>query len=63
MITPEQQRELARLAVQVALDAPIRQGKYSYSARIPWSTVDAIRAACEAAGVDWRKYHKRGGAR
>jgi ParB family chromosome partitioning protein len=51
--------ELARLAVQVALDAPLRQGPSGRSARIPWTLISQIRREADRQGIDWRKYHRQ----
>lgn len=54
--------KLVTLATVVALQAPAKQAKYSVEARIPWATIDEIRAALKAAGVDYdaarRRYDK-----
>ena len=54
-LTDEQRRRLAQLAGAVALEAPLREGKYSNEARIPWDLINKIRAVLDEAGFDWRK--------
>ena len=44
--------ELEKLACQVAIVAPMRQGTYSSGARIPWDLIHAIRK--EMADFDWQ---------
>ena len=51
--------QLARLAVQVALEAPLRPGRDGSAARIPWSTVEAIRAEADKQEVPWRENHRQ----
>lgn len=50
-------RGLLTQALTVALQAPLRQGKYTYAAGVPWRTVHALRAELEANGIDWRAVH------
>ena len=52
-------RELERLAVMAAIEAPERRSRYSSGARIRWETVEAIRAELERVGVDWRPMVRR----
>lgn len=56
-MTPEE-REVVRLAVQIAQDAPLRQS-HGYAARVPWQTINELRNALDALGVPWRKYHRQ----
>ena len=42
-------------AVLIARRAPKRQGKYTYSAQIPWKLIHELRAALDAVGVEWRE--------
>lgn len=42
-------------AIEVAAEAPLVRGKLSGSALIYWPKIDALRAALDACGVDWRK--------
>jgi hypothetical protein len=62
-MTPKQRDELVRLAAQVALDASLRQNPYTVDAYVRWSTVNAIRAALDDAGIDWRAHHRQTKAR
>jgi hypothetical protein len=50
---------LEELAIRVAIEAPSRQPRHSFAARIPWSTVEAIRAELEQRNVDWRTMAER----
>jgi len=43
-------------AIDVALEAPLKQGKYVGKAGIPWEVIHELRAALDAAGIDWRKH-------
>jgi hypothetical protein len=47
-------RGLARLAIEVAMTAPAKRGKYSGEAKIPWRVIDEIRAECDRQGIEWR---------
>lgn len=49
--------ELEKLACQVAISAPERQGTYSGGARISWELIHAIRK--EMGDFDWRGAAKR----
>jgi hypothetical protein len=46
---------LIAAAIQVAADAPARRGTYVSSALVPWSDIELLRDALDAAGIDWRK--------
>lgn len=50
--------ELTRLAVQAAIDAPIRQPKYGAKAGVYWTTINDIRAECDRIGIDWKAQHR-----
>jgi hypothetical protein len=50
-------RALVELAIRVALEAPIKQSKYSYRAGVKWSTIHELRDELTKHGVDWRKHH------
>lgn len=41
-------------ALRVAAGAPLRQANYTSSARVPWAAVNALRAAFDELGIDWR---------
>lgn len=61
MAAPNAQR-LAYLAALVAIEAPTRANADAWCAKVPWDTVDAIRAALDEIGFDWltaSKEHKR----
>jgi hypothetical protein len=47
--------QLERLAVEAAISAPLKQGKYVGEARVDWLVIDALRAECERLGIDWRE--------
>jgi len=51
--------EIERLAALIAVEAPVRQHKYSIEARVRWQLVHELRAALEKQGVDWRAIKKR----
>ena len=51
-------RRLLVAALQVCLDPPLHQKKYSTDAYVKWSSVDELRAAAEELGYNWRKYHR-----
>lgn len=53
------ERELVRLAVAIALEAPFRQGAHSFGCSVQWDTIHALRAQLELHGVDWRAHHPR----
>jgi len=42
-------------AIEVATYAPYRAAKYVHGATIAWTRVEALRAALDALGIDWRK--------
>lgn len=51
---------LEKLAIRVAIEAPSKGAqRYSYAAKVPWETVEAIRAELERRGVDWRPMAER----
>jgi hypothetical protein len=50
-------RELMRLAIEVALEAPLRPSR-GFAARIPWDTIEALRAELERHGIDWKNNHR-----
>lgn len=51
--------EITRLAVQVALDAPLKPSKYTAKAGVYVSTIADIRAELDRLGVDWRAQHRQ----
>lgn len=42
-------------ALDVATSPPLRHAETTSSAQVPWAEIDRLRAAIEAAGLDWRK--------
>lgn len=56
--TPEQISELARLAIDMALYAPNRQGAYTFTAGVRWDQIHAVRAILDEAGVPWRDHSR-----
>jgi hypothetical protein len=50
--TPE--HELWMAAVSVAVSAPLTHGPSTTYALVYWPRMDALRAALDAVGVDWR---------
>lgn len=53
--TPEY--ELWLCAIDVAHAAPLKQGANVFMAQVPWDTIDKLRAAIEAVGIDWKGTH------
>lgn len=48
------------LLTRVALEAPLRdESREGRTALIPWTTVKAIRAELDAAGIPWRRHHRQ----
>jgi hypothetical protein len=52
-------RELVRLAVAIALEAPYSKSKNASSATVRWDTIKALRVELEKHGVNWRAHHRR----
>lgn len=52
----ERFRELARMAVQVALDAPARPRHGSVY--VPSALVEEIRVELDRLGINWRAHHR-----
>lgn len=50
--------QLEKLAVEVAISAPVTQGKYSVTAGIPWAVVKDIRVELSRHGIDWKEIRK-----
>lgn len=57
--TDAQRARLAQLAGAVALEAPLREGSASYTAKIPWDLINKIRAVMDESGFDWRTQHAK----
>lgn len=53
-MTDKQRARLAQLAGAVAIEAPIRRGKYSSDAKVPWDLIEKIRAVYDEMGFDWK---------
>lgn len=51
--------ELAALATQIALEAPISFSEHGHHTYVRRSYVTRIRLTLDAAGVDWRKHAKQ----
>lgn len=45
---------IAFLAALAAIEAPEREGAYSWTARVRWGIIRDLRKELEAAGFDWR---------
>lgn len=48
------QRAVFVEAIEVAIAVPVQANEYAYAAKVPWSTIVALREALEANGIDWR---------
>lgn len=46
--------ELWIAAIEVAIDPPLKKGQHVSSAQVYWPKIDALRAALEGVGIDWR---------
>jgi hypothetical protein len=46
--------KIEKLAAEIAICAPERQGTYSRGALVPWETILEIRAELDALGIDWK---------
>jgi len=55
----ETQRQLAKLATLIAIEAPVYHQAWNVSTYVAWPLIDAIRAELEKAGVDWRALRKK----
>jgi hypothetical protein len=55
--TPEYDLWIA--AIEVAAHPPLKQGKYASDAGVSWHKVDALRAALDGVGIDWRTVHEK----
>jgi hypothetical protein len=44
-------------AIDVAIAAPMTGGVNVFSAKVPWTRIDALRTALDGVGIDWRKAH------
>ncbi len=51
--TPEYDLWVA--AIEVATYAPLRPGTHVSGAKVAWPRLEALRAALDALGIDWRK--------
>lgn len=40
-------------AIEIAIAAPWKQSGSAYDAKVPWSTIDALRKALEGVGINW----------
>lgn len=47
--------ELMKLALEVAVAAPIRRNRWSVNAYVPWQVVEDIRRELDRLGIDWLK--------
>jgi hypothetical protein len=47
-------RRILNHAVAVAQAAPKRKGFYTFAAQIPWTTINDLRDALDAAHIKWR---------
>jgi hypothetical protein len=54
---------LLDLAIEIAVYAPKKQGKYVHAAGISWKLIHELRDALDAVGVDWREAKKEDDAR
>lgn len=52
-------RQLAALAMMIALEAPARFSKVGYTTVVNRATVAKIREVLDAMGVDWKTKHKQ----
>lgn len=46
-------------AIDIAMWAPYKQGKYVTDAHIPWFLIAQLRKDLEALGIDWRTAKER----
>jgi hypothetical protein len=46
--------KLERLAIEVAISAPMTANQYAISAYISWELIHELRAELESMGHDWR---------
>lgn len=49
---------VVRLAFQVAIEAPMKQGQHSVMAGVRWESIHALRQEMTAAGFDWPSMRK-----
>lgn len=46
--------ELFDAVISVAAAAPMKKGATVFAAQIPWSRIERLRNALDAAGIEWR---------
>ena len=51
--------EIVRLAVQVALDAPLKPNRYVAKMGVYVETIADLRAELDKLGIDWRAQHRQ----
>ena len=49
---------LEKIAAEIAIAVPEKQGRHTSSAKVPWVVIDALRAELERRGFDWKTGHK-----
>ena len=57
-MTLTEAREIIRLATMLAIEAPERKSKFSVSATVTWATMQELREALTAAGIDLKPMFK-----
>lgn len=45
--------ELLLAAIGIAEAAPAKRSQSTYAALVPWSRIERLRAALDAAGIEW----------
>lgn len=53
------EKRFVAFAVEVAAQAPAKQGKYRYFAQIPWELVNRLRGFLDENNIDWRRCHPK----
>jgi hypothetical protein len=54
MNDPESLARILELALRLAIEAPAKRGKDSYSASVMWATIEELRAELDRLGYEWK---------
>lgn len=53
-LDPAATERVLKLAVRLAIEAPMKQGRYVSRAGVDWETIHELRRELEAVGFDWQ---------
>jgi pyruvate-formate lyase-activating enzyme len=53
-LSSDELRAVVVTAAFAAAAPPLKRGAYVHAAQVPWSRIEALRDALDAAGIDWK---------